>query len=173
MGIRLFKKVKDGRALDGILDVCPWWLLFAGLACGALGATWWIAIAGAASLILTQGRAKPTIAGKIVGGLASLYDITAYFGDVLSYSRVMALMLAGGVIASVFNTVGAMTGNIVTFFIIFVIGHLLNLGLNLLGCFVHDLRLQCLEFFGKFYQDGGRPFKPLSVKTKYNTLVKK
>ena len=167
MGIKLFKCVKDGHALDGILDVCPWWLEFIGIALGALGVTWWVAIVGVVALICTQGRSKPTIIGKIVSGIGSLYDITGFFGDILSYSRVMALMLAGGVIASVFNTLAAMTGNIVLFLIIFIIGHMLNFALNLLGCFVHDLRLQCLEFFGKFYQDGGRPFKPLSVKTKY------
>ncbi|MDR0491629.1 MAG: V-type ATP synthase subunit I, partial [Oscillospiraceae bacterium] len=165
--------IRDGKALDGILDVIPWWLLFAGIAVGALGLTWIVAIIGAAALILTQGRAKPTIVGKMIGGLASLYDITGYFGDILSYSRVMALMLAGGVIAMVFNTLGALTGNIITFFIIFIIGHALNFSLNLLGCYVHDLRLQCLEFFGKFYEDGGRPFNPLRVTTKYNNLVKK
>ena len=173
MGIKLYMQAKNGHLLDGILDVVPWWLLFAGIAVGALGVTWWVAIAGAVSLVLTQGRAKPTIVGKFIGGIASLYDITGYFGDVLSYSRVMALMLAGGVIAMVFNTLGALTGNIVTFLLIFIIGHALNFGLNILGCYVHDLRLQCLEFFGKFYEDGGKPFKPFSVKTKYNNLVKK
>ena len=173
MGIKMYMQIKDGHALDGVLDVVPWWLLFAGIGIGALGWTWWVAIAGVAALILTQGRAKPTIVGKFIGGIASLYDITGFFGDILSYSRVMALMLAGGVIAMVFNTLGALTGNIVTFLLIFLIGHALNFGLNILGCYVHDLRLQCLEFFGKFYEDGGKPFKPLSVKTKYNNLVKK
>jgi len=93
---------------------------------------------------------------------------------VLSYSRIMALMLAGGVVAQVFNTIAAMPSqNGVTvvsgliFLVIFLIGHALNFGLNLLGCFVHDLRLQCLEFFGKFYQDGGKPFEPLSIRTQY------
>ncbi|MDR0491216.1 MAG: hypothetical protein LBH28_08250, partial [Oscillospiraceae bacterium] len=109
MGIKMFMKIRDGKALDGILDVVPWWLLFAGIALGALGVTWIVAIAGGAALILTQGRAKPTIVGKLIGGIASLYDITSYFGDILSYSRVMALMLAGGVIAMVFNTLGALT----------------------------------------------------------------
>lgn len=173
MGVKLYMSARDGHLLDGILDVVPWWILFAGIAFGALGITWYVAIGGAVLLVLTQGRAKPTIIGKFIGGIASLYDITSYFGDILSYSRIMALMLAGGVIAMVFNTVGKMTGNIVTFLIIFLIGHALNMGLNLLGCYVHDLRLQCLEFFGKFYQDGGRPFNPLRVKTKYNNLVKK
>ena len=96
---------------DALFDVGSWWLLFAGIALGALGVTWWVAIAGVAALVLTQGRSKPTVIGKLVGGLASLYNITGYFGDILSYSRLMALMLAGGVIAQVFNTIAALTGN--------------------------------------------------------------
>ena len=173
MAIKMIHQIRTGHALDGILDVVPWWTLFAGIAFAALGVTWYVAIAGVLLIIATQGRDKPTIFGKIFGGLGSLYDITAYFGDVLSYARLMALMLAGGVIANVFNTVGALTGNIFTFLIIFVIGHALNMGLNLLGCYVHDLRLQCLEFFGKFYQDGGKPFKPLSINSKYVNIIKK
>jgi V/A-type H+-transporting ATPase subunit I len=171
MAINFIKQTIDGHFWDALFDVGSWWLLFAGIALGALGVTWWVAVAGAAALILTQGRSKPTIIGKFIGGLASLYNITGYFGDILSYSRLMALMLAGGVIAQVFNTIAALTGNIVTFMIIFVIGHSLNLGLNLLGCYVHDLRLQCLEFFGKFFKDGGRPFQPLRINTKYVNIV--
>ena len=146
--------------------------MFAGIAVGAIPGTWWVAIAGAVALVATQGRDKPTLAGKLAGGFGSLYNITGYFGDILSYSRLMALMLAGSVIAQVFNTIGAIPGNIFVFFIIFIIGHALNFGLNLLGCFVHDLRLQCLEYFGKFYKDGGRPFKPLEVNTSYYKIVK-
>ena len=79
----------------------------------------------------------------------------------------MALMLAGSVIAQVFNTIGAIAGNIVVFLIISIAGNALNFALNLLGCFVHDLRLQCLEYFGKFYKDGGKPFRPLEINTKF------
>jgi V/A-type H+-transporting ATPase subunit I len=173
MAVSFVKQTIDGHFLDALFDVGSWWLLFAGLALGALGVTWWVAIAGIAALVLTQGRSKPTIIGKLVGGLASLYNITGYFGDILSYSRLMALMLAGGVIAQVFNTIAKLTGNIVTFMIIFLIGHAMNLGLNLLGCYVHDLRLQCLEFFGKFYKDGGRPFRPLGINTKFVNVIDK
>jgi V/A-type H+-transporting ATPase subunit I len=173
MAVSFVKQTADGHFLDGLFDVGSWWLLFAGIAVGALGGTWWVAIAGVAALVLTQGRSKPTIIGKLVGGLASLYNITGYFGDILSYSRLMALMLAGGVIAQVFNTIANLTGNIFTFIIIFIIGHAMNLGLNLLGCYVHDLRLQCLEFFGKFYKDGGRPFNPLSINAKYVSVIDK
>ena len=87
----------------------------------------------------------------------------------------MALMLAGGVVAQVFNTIAAMPAqkgvtpvSVAVFILVCLIGHALNFALNLLGCFVHDLRLQCLEYFGKFYEDGGKPFAPLSIRTKYN-----
>ena len=173
MAVNLVHKIKTGNALDGILDVVPWWLLFAGIAFGALGITWYVAIAGVVAIVATQGRDKPKVFSKITSGLGSLYDITSYFSDVLSYARLMALMLAGGVIANVFNTIGALTGNIVTFLIISVIGHALNMALNLLGCYVHDLRLQCLEFFGKFYQDGGKPFRPLSINSKHVNIISK
>ena len=100
---------------------------------------------------------------------------TGWFGDILSYSRIMALMLAGGVVGQVFNTVAIMpaksmglnAGTIIAFVIIFLLGHAMNFGLNLLGCYVHDLRLQCLEFFGKFYQDGGKPFQPMRLNGKF------
>ncbi|MBQ2218527.1 MAG: V-type ATP synthase subunit I, partial [Firmicutes bacterium] len=90
-----------------------------------------------------------------------------------SYARLMALMLAGSVISQVFNTLGSVTGNILLFVIVSMIGNLLNLALNLLGCYVHDLRLQCLEFFKRFYKEGGKPFRPLDVQTKYYNVTER
>ncbi|NLB29850.1 MAG: V-type ATP synthase subunit I, partial [Clostridiales bacterium] len=171
MAINMIHKIRTGRAFDGFCDAIPWWVVFAGIAFGALGVTWVVMIAGFVLVFLAGGRSSPKIGGKIAGGLSALYDITGYFGDILSYARLMALMLAGGVIANVFNKVGALTGNIFTFLLIFALGHALNLGINLLGCYVHDLRLQCLEFFGKFYQDGGKPFRPLSINSKYVNII--
>ena len=84
----------------------------------------------------------------------------------------MALMLTGSVIAQVFNTLGAIPGNLVIFLVISLVGNTLNFALNLLGCYVHDLRLQCLEYFNKFYQDGGKPFRPLNFHTKYYDVIK-
>jgi V/A-type H+-transporting ATPase subunit I len=129
---------------------------------------------GVAMLLIGAMRSATGI-GKLTAPFSCIYStLTGWFGDVLSYSRIMALMLAGGVVAQVFNTIAAMPSqNGVTvvsgliFIVIFLIGHALNFGLNLLGCFVHDLRLQCLEFFGKFYQDGGKPFEPLRIRTQY------
>lgn len=172
MAIKGWMLIRKGQWLDAVFDIGSWWLLFAGIAFGALGITWWVCIAGVAALILTQGRHKKGIFGKLIGGISSLYDITSYLGDILSYTRLMALMLAGGVIASIMNTLGSFTGGMVGFIPIFLIGHALNFGLNVLGCYVHTSRLMYLEYFGKFYEDGGRPFTPLQYKTKYVDIVK-
>ncbi len=164
--------IRDGQWFDAVCDVGSIWVLFAGIALGALGITWYVAYAGILMIVLTQGRSSPTIGGKIGNGLFSLYSIASgWFGDILSYCRLMALMLAGAVIASVFNTLGTLAGNIVVFVILFLIGHALNLGLNIIGAFVHSLRLQYLEFFGKFYREGGVPFRPLAVKTNYFNII--
>ena len=172
MGIKAYILIREGHPWDALMDVGSWWLLFAGIAVGALGGTWLVALAGVLALVLTQGRAKPTFIGKLVGGIASLYDITSYFSDVLSYSRIMALMLAGGIVASIVNILGGLFGNIFAFIPIFIIGHVFNIGINVIGTYVHAARLQYLEFFGKFYADGGKAFRPLEVKTKYFDIVK-
>ena len=79
----------------------------------------------------------------------------------------MALMLATSVIASVMNILGSLPGNIIAFVVIFLIGHFFNIGINLIGTYVHAARLQYLEFFSKFYKEGGVPFRPLAYRTKY------
>lgn len=172
-------KAKDGHFMDGVWDEGTWMVIFAGLALFVLDigniAGWPVVlIIGCLMLFYGSGREAKGI-GKITAVFGAIYNgLTGWFGDILSYSRLMALMLAGSVIGQVFNTLAAMPSqggvsvfSILAFLLIFIIGHALNFGLNLLGCFVHDLRLQCLEFFGKFYQDGGKPFKPLDVSTKY------
>ena len=121
-------------------------------------------------LLLTGGRNNKGI-GKITGGLSALYDITSYVSDILSYSRLLALGLATGVIATVVNTMGSLLGGgvagTIVLLIVFVIGHTFNLAINALGAFVHSSRLQYIEFFGKFYEDGGDEFEPLRKNTKY------
>ena len=170
--VHMYMCFRDGQPVDAICDVVPWWLTFAGIALGALGRGWWLLLVGVLSLICTQGREKPTLIGKFFGGLKSLYDITSWLGDVLSYTRLMALMLAGSVIANVFNMLGNMTGQIIAILIIFIVGHVFNMAINIIGTYVHAARLQYLEFFGKFYKDGGIPFKPLRYQTKYTQIVK-
>lgn len=160
--------IRDGKWFDALCDVGSIWLTFAGVALGALGVTWYVAIAGALAVVLASGRESKSIGGKIGSGLWGLYNfVTGWFGDILSYSRLMALMLAGTVIASVFNTLGVMTGSIIAFVFIFLVGHALNFGLNIIGTYVHASRLEYLEFFGKFYREGGKPFEPLSLRTEY------
>ena len=186
MVVSFLEKKKNGNLADGIFEEGSLWIILVGgilLALDMLGLVpsrvlhnlgLAILIAGAVMLLFGAGRHEKGI-GKITAAFGCIYNtLTGWFGDILSYSRIMALMLAGGVVAQVFNTIAAMpSANGVTplsgliFIVIFLIGHALNFGLNLLGCFVHDLRLQCLEFFGKFYQDGGRPFAPLAVRTKF------
>ncbi len=167
MAVSFVRKIKAGEIMDAVWEELTWWIVFLGAALAILGVTPIILAVGIAMVVLgpvLQGKGL----GKITGIFGSLYNhITGYFGDILSYSRLMALMLAGSVIAQVFNTLGAIPGNIILFLIISLAGNTLNFGLNLLGCYVHDLRLQCLEYFGKFYKDGGRPFRPLDVDPKY------
>jgi len=165
--------IRDGQWKDALCDVGSLWLFFAGIALGVLGITWYVAFAGATLIFLTQGRSSPSIGGKIGNGLFGLYSaVSGWFGDILSYSRLFALMLAGAVIGSVFNTLGTLTGNIITFALLFLVGHALNFALSILGAFVHSLRLQYLEFFGKFYREGGKPFLPLAIKTNYVNIIK-
>ena len=97
--------------------------------------------------------------------------MTTYLSDILSYLRLMALVLATSVIASVVNMLGAMTG-IVGFALIFLIGHAFNMAVNIIGTYVHAARLQYLEYFSRFYKEGGRPFDPLKIDTDYVDIVK-
>lgn len=172
MLVKVYLCFRDGHPLDAFLDVGTWFLVFAGIAVLALGYGPWVFVAGLLSLVLTQGRNSPTIIGKIIGGIASLYDITSYLSDILSYIRLMALLLATSVIASVVNMLATMPGNVIAFVIIFLIGHAFNMGINIVGTFVHTARLQYLEFFTKFYEEGGRPFRPLRINAKYYNVTK-
>ena len=167
MAISFVEKIKKGQIMDAIWEELTWWIVFAGIACMALGVTNIVLYVGLAMVVVGSGWSAKGF-GKVTAIFGSVYNhVTGYFGDILSYSRLMTLMLAGSVIASVFNTLGAIPGNVVIFLIVSMLGNGLNFALNLLSCYVHDLRLQCLEYFGKFYQDGGKPFEPLAINTKY------
>lgn len=173
MIVSMVKQIRRGEAMAAICNEGAWFLAFIAIGIGfALGKVTGGLIGALVILLLTQGYGKKGL-GIITGIFGSLYNgITGYFSDILSYSRLMALMLAGAVVAQVFNQLGAMTGNIVTFIIIAFLGNAINFALNLLGCYVHDMRLQCLEFFGRFYEDGGKPFRPLNISTKYVDIEK-
>ena len=174
VGLGMYLKIKDGEYADALLNDLCWWVILAGLGLMLLGKTKIVLYIGLAMLVIGTFLTNKGF-GKITGLFGAIYNgATGYLGDFLSYSRLMALMLAGSVIASVFNQLGSLgnkegmtVGGTILFIFVFIIGHALNFGLNLIGCFVHTLRLQFLEFFGKWYRDGGRAFKPLNVKSKY------
>ena len=181
MGMKAYMLIRDGKMKDAITDVGFWYLFIIGpilwlagdmVMPGSVLPTIgkWMTIASALGLVLTQGREKDNIVSKLTSGVLSLYDITGYLGDVLSYSRLLALGLATGVISSVLSLIGSMGSGIIgklMFIVIFIFGHTLNLAINGLGSFVHSARLQYVEFFGKFYDGGGDAFNPLTKKTKY------
>lgn len=171
MLVKAYMLIRDGKPWDALMDVGSWFLLFYGFVIFYLDGATWGMLAGAAALVLTQGRGSKNIFGKLFGGLASLYNVTSYLSDVLSYLRLMALCLATTVIASVVNTLGVMSGAI-GFIVVFAAGHAFNMGINIIGTYVHAARLQYLEFFSKFYQDGGKPFEPLEISTRYVDVLK-
>ncbi len=177
MVISFVMKARKGQLADAVWEEGAMWVVFIGAACaflkiGTVGGVPVILVI--ALLLYCYGKSR---SGKGIGKLVAIFsgiysDVTGWFGDILSYARLMALMLAGSVIAQVFNTLGAMPGSILVFIPICLVGNALNFGLNLLGCYVHDLRLQCLEFFNKFYVAGGRPFEPLAIRSKYYSVTK-
>ncbi len=177
MGLSAYRMIKQGHLWDAVFDIGFWYLIIGGLLALLLGfgPGLYIALVGAFGVLLTGGRNKKGF-GKITGGLGSLYGITSYLSDILSYSRLMALGLATGVVATVINTMGSLAGNGVVgwilFVLVFIVGQTFNFAINLLGAFVHTCRLQYVEFFGKFFEGGGRPFKPLYNKTKYMHITK-
>lgn len=133
---------------------------------------WIVAGVSALGVILTGGRESKNWVKRVMKGLYALYNTVAgWLSDILSYSRLLALGLATGVIASVFNKLGSLFGSgivtVLIFIVIFVIGQLLNFFINVLGAYVHSNRLEFVEFFGKFYEGGGREFTPLRMNTKH------
>lgn len=183
LGVRFVMLWKDGKKLDAICETIPIYLIVTGaapLAAGIIitipewitGIAKYVAIAGVAAVILTAGRGSKSIVGKLGGGLYGLYNVgSGYLGDILSYSRLLALGLSTGVIASVVNMLGTIPQNIVlkaiVLFIAFFGGHTVNIAINLIGTYVHTNRLQYVEFFSKFYEGGGKAFAPLTTNTKY------
>ena len=191
MGIKGYMCLRDRRYMDFFCDVILWFLLLVGLlimllpsdifasiaqteivfppVVNALGK--WLAILGAVGIVLMSGRTNKNFGVRIALGAYDLYNVTGWLSDILSYSRLLALGLATGVIAQVVNQMGTMmgksVGGVILFIVVFIIGHVFNIAINLLGAYVHTNRLQYVEFFGKFYEGGGREFHPFQSNTKY------
>ena len=176
MAVKFYLLARAGKWFDAIFDIGSWWLIFGGIGVlilvGTLPGGIMIGI-GVLMIVFASGREAKNPVLRFLKGLLGLYDITSYASDLLSYCRILALGLAAGVISQVVNLIGTMGGATVVGFIAlllsFLLGHGLNLAINILGTFVHTSRLQYLEFFNKFYEDGGREFKPEEPSSKYST----
>ena len=191
LGMKGYMLLRDKKYLDFVCDVVFWYLLLIGLILILLPSGMFesisqmqfnfppvlnqvaklMAVVGAAGILLMSGRGRKNWFLRVALGAYDLYGVTSWLSDVLSYSRLLALGLATGVIGSVINSMGAMLGGgivgAIGFTLVFLIGHSVNIGINLLGAYVHTNRLQYVEFFGKFYEGGGRPFNPFSIHTNY------
>lgn len=195
--MKLIQCFKQKQYLDAIYDSVSWMLLVAGLILALLTTEMGVNLVGmdgpipavfgtiglimagiaAVIIILTSGRESKSWFKRILKGLYGLYGASGYLNDIMSYSRLLALGLATGVIGSVFNTLGVMFGSgvvkVIIFTVIFTVGHLLNFGINILGAYVHTTRLQYVEFYNKFYEGGGRKFNPFRANTKYFMMKEK
>jgi V/A-type H+-transporting ATPase subunit I len=191
LGIKFYQLVRAKKYLDAVYDVVFWYLLVGGGVAYMLSVEMFknmlkinfilpdyigkiatiCALVGAVGIVLTAGRESRSLFKRVLKGFYGLYNVSGYLSDILSYSRLLALGLTTGVIASVFNKMGSMAGSgpvgIILFTFVFIIGHSLNMGINLLGAYVHTNRLQFVEFFGKFYEGGSRKFSPFCPKVKY------
>ena len=179
MGCKFYVQWRSGDRWGAVFDTGFWMTGLAGIGLWLAGGMltpvlatvgMWTAILSALGLVLTAGRAKKGPM-RFVSGLASLYDSTSYVSDLMSYSRLMALGLTTGAMASVFNKLGTImgggVGGVILMLIIFPVGHAISFGLNALGAYVHTIRLQYVELFSKFYEGGGRPFRPFALRSHY------
>ncbi len=183
LGVGAYMNIRDGKPLAALFDTGFWYMALTGAILLLVGSQYpisnvvskislYVMIIGMVGIVLTAGRESPSVGGKLGGGLYSLYGISGYVGDFISYSRLMALGLAGGYLAAAINDMVFMLFDlkaigIVVGIIVFVIGHSFNLFLSALSAYVHDIRLTYVEFFGKFYGGGGKAFKTLRSESKY------
>lgn len=175
---------KNGKVIDILYDVLPWLMILGGVLMLALQSivtfitpqiSGIIIGLGILILLFTQGRDAESLVGKIGGGVYGVYGISSYLGDIISYSRLLALGLASGFIANAFNIMGGLIPfpfNLIITPLMLIPLHLFNLGINALGTYVHSSRLQYLEFFGKFYSGGGRKFMPFRYTDEYIRIKK-
>ncbi|MBQ9557571.1 MAG: V-type ATP synthase subunit I [Clostridia bacterium] len=179
MTVKAVAAFRAGDWQTAVFDNFAWMALISGLIVMALNVTVGAIIAGAAALVVlfTAGRNKPNVIGKLTGGFGSLYGITGYLSDILSYSRILALCISTAVIGYVMNILAGLVMGIpvigyVFAGLVYIVGHLFNLAMGLLSAYVHDSRLQYIEFFTRFYEGGGTVFKPFRLETKDVDVVR-
>ena len=195
LGIKGAQYLKDHDVVGFLCDVCAWYAFLMGLILmllpsdlfkGISGMEFnfppfvgqiakWMTIIGMVVILLMSARGKKNFGLRLALGAYDIYGITSWLSDVLSYSRLLALGLATGVIANVVNMMGAMFGGgggfgVVIFILVMILGHTLNIAINALGAYVHTNRLQYVEFFGKFYDGGGIEFKPFKTANKFTQI---
>ena len=183
LGMKAYVLIKNGNPMDAVYDVFLWYLTLTTVILVIVGKVitlpsivntiaFYGMIVGMLGIIAFGARDSKSIAGRIAGGLYSLYGITSYIGDFVSYLRLMALGLAGGFIAVAINIIvkmlvgGGIVG-IVFGVIVFVFAQLFNIFLSFLSAYVHTSRLMYVEFFSKFYEGGGKAFKKFRSENKY------
>lgn len=186
LGVKGYILIRNGKPMDAVYDVLTWYfaltgafLLLGGAQIGlspvVINIGKWVMITGMVAIVLTQGRENKGIGAKLGGGIYGLYGISGYIGDLVSYSRIMAIGLAGGFIASAFNMLIRMIPspfNIIIGIFIFVGAQTFNLLLSSLSAYVHSARLQYVEYFSKFYEGGGKAFKVFKSKNQYINVKK-
>ncbi len=178
--IKAYMLIRNGEYLYALFDVGSWVMLLIGLPMiffdGPISLVGKIlSIVGSIIIIATQGRDEETKGAKIGQGLYALYGITGYVGDLVSYTRLMALGIAGGSIAAALNLIIGMFPGIALIVIgplFFLAAHTFNMLLSLLGAYVHTARLQYVEYFSKFYEGGGKAFTPFKTINKFITVKK-
>lgn len=189
LGINMVSLWRQHKPLQGFCAAFSWYFLILGIAAGALGgklAPWlptvgWCVLGVGLALLMLAGALDKKGAKKVTGAFGSLYGIINFFSDLMSYTRIFGLGLATAVIGMVFNQIGQVIYGLIpvkfigaiAFGVIFLIGHIFNVGINTLGAYVHNSRLQFVEFFGKFYTGGGRLFRPLGSEMRYYYIAEK
>ena len=196
MAVNMVQTWKKGNRIVALCENVPYWVMFAGIdmmaplaAAGMIsseplapateallqtlsGIGMYVMVAGLAMILFLKGIGEKTVFAWLIKGLGGLYSLISFASDLLSYSRILALGLVASVIAQVINMLTSMGSSgplgFIFMLIIMILGHGLNLAINLLGTFVHAARLQYIEFFGKFYEDGGESFKPALPAEEYS-----
>lgn len=183
--LQMIHKIMNRQVMDAILDDGLWIYFLSALVFLIISSAAFpsmvklasnLSIAGAVLMVLTQGRHKKNIIQKFLSGLLSLYKLSGYMGDILSYSRLLALGMSTTIIGSVINILAGMVKGgvpilgIVLMVVLLILGHVFNLVIGTLGAFVHSTRLQMVEFFSKFYEGGGREFKPFKREAEFTVI---
>ena len=181
--IAAYDKLRHGEVVDAVGNDISWFLLIVGLCLYGVGLGGMLpahfvqigaamAIIGAVIIFIYAGKGEPNYIKKVINGFLALYGSTSYLGDILSYSRLLALGFGSAVIGMVINLLGGLAADIpyvgwLVAVVVIIGGHIFSIAINILGSFVHPLRLQYVEFFGKFYNGGGEPFTPLTLSQEF------